>query len=167
MTKAIIIPTATLGYYLNCRTHLIDVTLGRGRTAKRTTVHPTLFLATFPALDRRWTGGTVDANPDQLYALGLGPKPQRRTVKLADMPHQVRYVYMPHIGRVFAKLLGTTQELSSNPRHFCEVTGVSPRAVLGSVSLTAEQARMIGFIIAEGGNDCDRIHPELLPAQVG
>ncbi|WP_410770112.1 hypothetical protein [Fontibacillus sp. BL9] len=166
MPTAIIIPTATVGFYRNCRTHLIEVTLGTGRTAKRTTVHPTLFLTVFPALDRRWTGGTVEANADQLYAIGLGPKPRRKTVELADMPHQVRYVYAPHIGsgRIVARLLGTSQELSSNPRHFCKVTGVSSRAVLGSVSLTAAQARELGFIIAEGGVDNGCVHAELLPA---
>lgn len=149
MKSAIIIPTATIGYYRNARTHLIEVSLGTGRTVKHATVHPTIFLATFPALDRRWTGGTVDANPDQLHALGLGPKPRSNTVKLADMPHQVRYFYAPHIGRIIAKLIGTSQELSSNPRHFQRVSGVSPRAVLGSVSLTAAQAREIGFILPQ------------------
>lgn len=164
MNTIIITPTATIGYYRNARTQLIEITLGQGRAAKHTTVHPTKFITVFPEIDRRWTGGTVEANPDQLYALGLGPKPRRNTVKLADMPHQVRYFYAPHIGRIIAKLIGTSQELSSNPRHFCKVTGVSSRAVLGSISLTADQARALGFIIAEGGAVSDRIHAELLPA---
>ncbi|CAM4390173.1 hypothetical protein U9M73_17705 [Paenibacillus phoenicis] len=150
MKSAIIIPTVTLGYYRNCRTQLIEVTLGMGRTAKRAAVHPTLFIAVFPDVDRRWTGGTIDANPSQLYALGLGPKPRKEmTVKLADMPYQVRYVYAPQIDRYIARLLGTRQELSSGARHFRHVTGVSNRAVLGSISLTADQARALGFIIAQ------------------
>ncbi|MDU7472115.1 MAG: hypothetical protein E7L01_01960 [Paenibacillus macerans] len=91
------------------------------------------------------TSGTIDANPAQLYALGLGPKPRKEI----DMPYQVRYVYVPQIDRYIARLLGTRQELSSNPRHFRRVTGVSNRAVLGSVSLAADQARALGFIIAE------------------
>lgn len=164
MTTAIIAPTQELGYYRNVRTGLVNVVLGHGNKAKHATVHPTLFTATFPALDRRWTGGTIEATPDQLHALGLGPKPRSNTVKLADMPHQVRYFYAPHIGRIIAKLIGTSQELSSNPRHFCKVTGVSSRAALGSVSLTADQARALGFIIAEGGAVSDRVHAELLPA---
>lgn len=168
MTKAIITPTVTLGYYRNCRTHLIEVTLGQGRTAKRITVHPTLFIAIFPDVDRRWTGGTIDANPSQLYALGLGPKPRKEmTVKLADMPYQVRYVYAPQIDRYIARLLGTRQELSSGARHFRHVTGVSNRAVLGSISLTADQARALGFIIAEEEVAAhDRVHtaPELFRA---
>lgn len=168
MPKATIVPTQEIGYYRNVRTGLMNIVLGRGNKAKHTTAAPSRFFVIFPEVSPKWTGGTVDANPDQLYALGLGPKPRRRTVKLADMPHQVRYVYAPHIGRVIARLLGTSQELSSNPRHFCEVTGVSPRAVLGSVSLTREQATRIGFVLpveeevsANGG-----IYSELLPAQV-
>ncbi len=168
MNKAILVSTQEIGFYRNCRTRLIEVTLGTGRTAKRVTVHPSLFLTIFPALDRRWTSGTVEANPDQLYALGLVPKPQRNpTIELADMPHQIRYVIDPTTGRYIAHLLGTSQELSSDPFHFRAVTGVSNRAVLGSVSLTSAQARSIGFIVPEEVIVSDSLHSKLLPAQVG
>lgn len=166
MPTAIIAPTQEIGYYRNVRTGLMNIVLGRGNKAKHTTAAPSRFFVIFPEVSPKWTGGTVDANPDQLHALGLGPKPRKEmTVKLADMPYQVRYVYAPQIDRYIARLLGTRQELSSNPRHFRRVTGVSNRAVLGSISLTADQARALGFIIAqEEVATNDRVHtaPELL-----
>ncbi|GIP55271.1 hypothetical protein [Paenibacillus vini] len=166
MSTAIISPTQEIGYYRNVRTGLMNIVLGRGNKAKHTTAAPSRFFVIFPEVSPKWTGGTVEANADQLYAIGLGPKPQRFTVELANMPYQVRYVYAPHIGRIIAKLIGTSQELSSNPQHFQRVTGVSSRAVLGSISLTAAQARAIGFIVPEEQEVSvnDRIHAELLPA---
>lgn len=163
MKNAIIVPTYKVGYYRNCRTGLINVVNGRSKTAKRATVHPTIFLAVFPKIDRRWTGGEADATYEQLVALGLAER-KRPSIKISGMPLQARYVYEPSNGRYIVRLLGTRQELSSNPIHFRKVTGVSRRAVLGSVSLDYEQAAALGFIVTEGVSANDGIQSAVLCA---
>ncbi|WP_223068095.1 hypothetical protein [Paenibacillus caui] len=148
MQKYTIIPTQTLGYYRSHRTGLIHATLKMGNKAQHITVSPTLFLAVFPAIDRRWLGDTIDAAPDELAALGFNVVYPKIDVKLADIPHQVRYVYVPGLNRYIARLLGTKQEISASARFFRKVAGVSERAVLGSVTLTDKQAAECGFVIS-------------------
>ncbi|MNU91554.1 hypothetical protein D3C71_814450 [compost metagenome] len=57
-------------------------------------------------------------------------------------------MYNPFLGRYTARLLGTAQEVSASAAAFRRITGISERAVLGSITLTDEAVRAIGFITA-------------------
>lgn len=147
MKNVIIVPTYTVGYYRSARTGLIEVNALISGKRQRLTLVPSLLLTVLPHLDRRYTGGTTEATPDQLAALGFNVSTRKSSVRLADMTHQVRYVYNPFLNRYTARLLGSSsQELSASAAAFRRITGISERAVLGSITLTDEQAQAIGFI---------------------
>lgn len=174
MKSIILIPVHEIGYYRNCRTHLIEVTLGTGRNAQHATVHPSLFYAIFPQLDRTIAGDMAEATPDQLAALGLETtrKPHHfREVPVepaapVDQPLQARYVLDPATGRYIVRLLEPRQEISVSTALLRRVTDISPRAVLGATPLTYAKAAALGFVVTGGGADRDRVHTatELLQA---
>ncbi|MDU2239380.1 MAG: hypothetical protein E7E23_02290 [Paenibacillus sp.] len=172
MIKVILVPTATIGYYRSHRTQLIEVTLGTGRNAQHATVHPSLFYAIFPQLDRTIFGNTAEATPDQLAAIGLETtcKPHHfREVTVepaapAELPLQARYVIDPATGRYIVRLLEPRQEISVSVALLRRVTDISPRAVLGAVPLTYAQAAALGFVVTEGGAVSDSVQSDLLPA---
>lgn len=151
MKNVIIVPTYSVGYYRNARTGLIEVNALISGKRQRLTIAPSLFLTVFPQIERRWTGGTIEATPDQLAALGFDISAGKSSVKLADMPHRVRYVYNPFLGRYICRLLGTAQELSASAAAFRRIAGISERAVLGSITLSDEQIKSIGFVLAVKG----------------
>lgn len=172
MNAIILVPTYEVGYYRNHRTGLIDAALGTGRTAQHATVHPSIFFAVFPRINRKWAGDTVGATVEQLSALGfeIPQKPHHfREVTVepaapAELPLQARYVIDPATGRYFVRLLEPRQEISVSSALLRRVTDISPRAVLGAVPLTYAQAAALGFVVREGGAVSDRVHAELLPA---
>ncbi|MEC0330619.1 hypothetical protein P4H42_13450 [Paenibacillus macerans] len=47
------------------------------RTARHVTVHPSIFFAVFPCINRKWAGDMVDATAEQLSTLDFEilPKP--------------------------------------------------------------------------------------------
>ncbi|AWB45298.1 hypothetical protein DCC85_14390 [Paenibacillus sp. CAA11] len=146
-----IIPTFELGYYRNCRTGLIHVNYKR----RHITVRLPLFLAIFPNLDRRWTGDVIQATPAQLEALGY-------TVDL-----QIRYVIEPRLigKRYIAELLGTNQVIRVPAVNFRYITGVSNRAVLGSVSVTPSEAQRLGFVVnGKEAGQLDRLYTAVYSA---
>lgn len=173
MKNIILVPLYSIGYYKNCRTKLINATLGTGRNAQHITVHPSLFFAVFPHVNRKWAGDTVDATEEQVEALGLAvphkPNCFREVPTVIEKERttfQARYVLDPFTGRYIVNLLEPRQELSASASHFRKITGVSERSVLGSVSLTMEESTAIGFIVKEGSEYYDRIQSahDLLPA---
>lgn len=78
-------------------------------------------------------------------------------------PQQVRFVRQPS-GNVLVTLLGTEQRLVTSLGAFCRITGASRRSVLGSLTVSTEQARELGFILPEGVNGNVRDADVLLPA---
>lgn len=172
MKSIILIPVYEIGYYRNCRTNLIEIALGTGRSAQHTTVHPSIFYAIFPQLDRTIFGNTAEATPNQLAAIGLEVtcKPHNfREVTVesaapAELPLQARYVIDPTTGRYIVHLLEPRQEISVSATLFRRVASTSPRAVLGAVPLTYAQATALGFVVEEGGIASDSVQSDLLPA---
>lgn len=172
MKSIILVPVYEIGYYINCRTNLIEIALGTGRNAQHATVHPSLFYAIFPQLDRTIFGNTAEATPDQLAAIGLETtrKPHHfREVTVepaapAELPLQARYVIDPATGRYIVRLLEPRQEISVSVALLRRVTDISPRAVLGAVPLTYAQAAALGFVVTEGGAVSDSVQSDLLPA---
>ncbi|MDN4069694.1 hypothetical protein QYF50_17465 [Paenibacillus vini] len=171
MKKIILVPLYSLGYYKDCRTKLINATLGGGRNAQHITVHPSIFYAIFPRLSRKWAGDSVEATAEQVEALGLTVPTKPNCFR--EMPtvmepeptaFQARYVFDPFTGRYVVNLLEPRQELSARADHFRQITGISAKSVLGSISLTLSEAAAIGFIVNEEVIANDRIHSELLPA---
>jgi len=174
MKSIILVPIHEIGYYRNCRTNLIEIALGTGRNAQHATVHPSLFYAIFPQLDRTIAGDMTEATPDQLAAIGLETtrKPHHfREVTVepaapAEPPLQARYVIDPATGRYIVRLMEPRQEISVSAALLRRVIDISPRAVLGATPLTYAQAAALGFVVPKGGADRDRVHtaPELLQA---
>ncbi|MGV2794577.1 hypothetical protein GNF78_15285, partial [Clostridium perfringens] len=136
MTHNILVPLYNLGYYKCCRSKLINATLGTGKNSQRATVHPSIFYAIFPRLNRKWAGDTVEATAEQLKTLGLAaPEMPHSFCEVPIMinpepdPLQARYVFDPSTGHYIVRLLEPRQALSVSAAGFRRITGISPRAV--------------------------------------
>lgn len=156
MKRNIVKPTYQLGFSYNVRTRKISVCVQITESIEQLTVPVIHFIAVFPQLSNQYEHGEVEATLDNLLALGY-VLPTQETFTL-----QVRYVYVPApLDRYTVNLLGTGQTISSSVNYFRKITGVSDRAVLGSVSLSDEQAADLGFLIPKGGVSDVNIQSEL------
>lgn len=60
---------------------------------------------------------------------------------------QIRYVKNPQTANFVVNLVAERQQIVVLPAAFIRITGVNPRAVLGSMGVTAAQAAELGFVI--------------------
>lgn len=156
MKKINIIPTHKLSYFYNNQVRKIATTVVLSGIIEQFEIPVIHFISVFPQLSNQYEHGEVEATLDNLLALGYA-LPTQETFIL-----QVRYVYVPApLDRYTAHLLGTNQTISSSVNYFRKITGVSDRAVLGSVSLSYEQAADLGFLIPKGGVSDVNIQSEL------
>lgn len=156
MKQVIIKSTYLLGYSYNVRNRKISVSAEIKGTRKELTIPVIHFISVFPILSNQYEHGEVEATLDNLLALGY-KFPTWETFTM-----QARYVYVPApLDRYTVNLLGTNQTISSAVSYFQKITGVSDRAVLGSVPLTVEQAIELGFLVPRGGVSNVDIQSEL------
>ena len=66
--------------------------------------------------------------------------------------HQIRYSITPLGFYVVSSISGPAagQKILCYPKKFRRIAGVSDRAVLGCVDVTADQLRELGFVLPEG-----------------
>ncbi|WP_259294235.1 hypothetical protein [Paenibacillus jamilae] len=79
-----------------------------------------------------------------------------RVVRPLVTPAQVRYVLDPITGNYIVRYVGTRQELVMQPRAFWKLTGVSRRSPLGSLTLSMDVMKELGFIVGKGGVQIER-----------
>ncbi|MBE0335569.1 hypothetical protein [Paenibacillus sp. 23TSA30-6] len=151
----------TLGFIRNRRDNLIIITVGSGRKRQELRITSELFFTIIPQADPYLYGDTVEATPAQLVELGfeLDAEMKRevfRVVRPLVTPAQVRYVLDPTTGNYILRYVGTRQELVIQPRAFWKITGVSRRSPLGSLTLSMDVMKELGFIVRKGGVQIER-----------
>ncbi|MGQ3479150.1 hypothetical protein [Paenibacillus sp. TY11] len=151
----------TLGFIRNRRESNVILTVGSGRTRQELRVTSELFFTIIPQANPFLYGDNVEATPAQLVELGfeLDAEMKRevfRVVRPLVTPAQVRYVLDPITGNYIIRYVGTRQELVIQPRAFWKLTGVSRRSSLGSLTLSMDVMKELGFIVGKGGVQIER-----------
>lgn len=65
------------------------------------------------------------------------------------MNYQIRYVRDLNTLNFFVSLIGKPQRIVVLPDAFIRITRISPRAVLGSTTVTPAEAVALGFIVKD------------------
>lgn len=151
----------TLGFIRNRRDNLIIITVGSGRKRQELRVTSELFFSIIPQANPFLYGDVVEATPAQLVELGfeLDAEMKRevfRVVRPLVTPAQVRYVLDPITGNYIVRYVGTRQELVMQPRAFWKTTGVNQQSPLGSLTLSMDVMKELGFIVGKGGVQIER-----------
>ncbi|MEK3849421.1 hypothetical protein MKX59_10240 [Paenibacillus sp. FSL R7-0340] len=151
----------TLGFIRNRRDNLIIITVGSGRKRQELRVTSELFFTIIPQANPYLYGDIVEATPAQLVELGfeLDAEMKRevfRVVRPLVTPAQVRYVLDPITGNYIVRYVGTRQELVIQARAFWRITGVNQRSPLGSLTLSMDVMKELGFIVGKGGVQIER-----------
>ncbi|MGG4214299.1 hypothetical protein [Paenibacillus sp. FSL L8-0638] len=151
----------TLGFIRNRREGNVIITVGSGCTRQELRVTSELFFSIIPQANPYLYGDIVQATPAQLVELGfeLDAEMKRevfRVVRPLVTPAQVRYVLDPITGNYIVRYVGTRQELVIQARTFWKITGVSRRSPLGSLTLSMDVMKELGFIVGKGGVQIER-----------